>query len=33
MLGSDTVVTEHLHFAFEKEKGDWRIFELKSVSK
>ena len=33
VLGSDTVVTEHLHFSFEKEKGDWRIFELKSVSK
>ena len=33
MLGSDTVVTEHLHFSFEKEKGDWRILELKSVSK
>ena len=33
VLGSDTVVTEHLHFSFEKEKGDWRIFELRSVSK
>jgi alpha-ketoglutarate-dependent taurine dioxygenase len=33
VLGSDTVVTEHLHFSFEKEKGDWRIFELKSISK
>ena len=33
VLGSDTVVTEHLHFSFEKENGDWRIFELKSVSK
>ncbi len=33
VLGSDTVVTEHLHFSFEKEKGAWRIFELKSVSK
>jgi hypothetical protein len=33
VLGSDTMVTEHLHFSFEKEKQDWRITELKSVSK
>jgi len=33
VMGSDTTVTELLHFSLEKEKNDWRIFELKSVSK
>ena len=32
VMGSDTAVTELLHFSLEKENGDWRIFELKSVS-
>lgn len=33
VLGSDDVVTEHLHFSFEKDKGSWQIYELKAVSK
>lgn len=33
VMGSDTTVTELLHFSLEKENKDWRIFELKSVSK
>ena len=33
VTGSDTTVTELLHFSLEKENDDWRIFELKSVSK
>jgi len=33
VMGSDTTVTELLHFSLEKEDDDWRIFELKSVSK
>ncbi|MGH9461778.1 MAG: hypothetical protein ACRD1X_11210 [Vicinamibacteria bacterium] len=32
VMGSDTTVTELLHFSLEKENDDWRIFELKSVS-
>lgn len=32
VMGSDTTVTELLHFSLEKENNDWRIFELKSVS-
>ena len=33
VMGSDTTVTELLHFSLEKEDDAWRIFELKSVSK
>lgn len=32
-LGSDTVVTEHLHFLFVKEKSEWRISEIKASSR
>lgn len=32
-LGSDTVVTEHLHFVFVKEKSGWRISEIKASSR
>ena len=30
VLGSDTVVTEHLHFLFEKEKDGWEISEIRA---
>ncbi len=33
VLGSDTVVTEHLHFLFEKEKDAWEISEIKASSR
>jgi hypothetical protein len=33
ILGSDTVVTEHLHFVFVKEKSGWRISEIKASSR
>ena len=32
-LGSDTVVTEHLHFVFVKETSEWRISEIKASSR
>lgn len=32
-LGSDTVVTEHLHILFVKEKDEWRISEIKASSR
>ena len=32
-LGSDTVVTEQMHFLFAKEKDGWRISEIKASSK
>ena len=32
-LGSDTVVTEHLHILFVKEKSGWRISEIKASSR
>jgi hypothetical protein len=33
VLGSDTVVTEHLHFVFVKENSGWRISEIKASSR
>jgi hypothetical protein len=33
VLGSDTVVTEHLRFLFEKEKNGWQISEIKASSR
>lgn len=33
VLGSDTHVTEQLHFVFEKEEGGWRISEIKASSR
>ena len=33
VLGSDKVVTERLHFVFEKEKHGWSISEIKASSK
>lgn len=33
ILGSDTVVTEHLHFVFVKENRGWRISEIKASSR
>ncbi len=33
VLGSDTVVTEHLRFLFEKEKDGWQISEIKASSR
>jgi hypothetical protein len=33
VLGLDTVVTEHLHFLFEKQKAGWRISEIKASSR